>query len=220
MELIYEFWSILIRKLVFCFNPIPIYVICECFHFFRTKVENFFQFSNDNSLKILVISPYHISSTWHAKIPISVLFSHQWKSPGSKLLIFAPNFNSSCLTCKYQYLLASASPYTHFCNFHTLLVFASAGRCKYTILSVFLPCKDAVFTYSKLIFQFCEAISANIYLTHICEQHGESVGKSCNSWNPLVYILSSFSDIVSIDNLLLITHLTNMQGRPEWSSSK
>ena len=34
--------------------------ICECFHFFRTKVENFLQFSNDTSLTILVISPYHI----------------------------------------------------------------------------------------------------------------------------------------------------------------
>ena len=120
---------------------------------------------------------------------------------------------------KYQYLLASASPYTHFCNFHTLLVLTFLGGCNYTILSIFLPCKNAVFTSVELIFQFCEAISANIDLTPIREQHGESVGKSCNSSNSLAHSLALVILFPST-TFKLITHLTDMQDCPGSSSSK
>ena len=83
------------------------------------------------------------------------------------LLVFAPNFNSYSLTRKYQYLLASASPYTHFRSFRTLLVLPSLGGRKYTILSIFLPYKNALFTSVKVIFQFSEVISANADLSPI-----------------------------------------------------
>ena len=135
------------------------------------------------------------------------------------LLIFGPNFNSSSLTHKCHYLLASPSQYTHFRSFHTLLVLAFLGVWKYTILSIFLPCKNAVFTSIELMFQFCEAISANTDLTPICEQHGELVGKPCNSSNPLAHSLALVIFFPSTI-FLLITHLTDMQGCRESSSSK
>ena len=121
--------------------------------------------------------------------------------------------------CKYQYLLESESPYTHFCSFHTLLVLASLGWCKYTIPLIFLLCKNAIFISVDLIFQFCKVISANINLTPICEQHGESVEKSCNSSNPLAHSLVLVILFPST-TFLLKTHLTDMQGCPESPSSK
>ena len=60
---------------------------------------------------------------------------------------------------------------------------------------------------------------SNIDPTPICEQHGESVGKSCNSSNPLAYSLALVIFFPST-TLLLITHLTDMQGCPESSFSK
>ena len=93
---------------------------------------------------------------------------------------------------------------------------ASLGGSKYTILSIFLPCKNAVATSIELIFQFCEAINANIHYTPICEQHRESAGKSCNSSNSLPHRLALVILFPST-TFLLITYLTDMQGCPESS---
>ena len=68
-----------------------------------------------------------------------------------------------------------------------------------------------------MIFQFCEAISANIDLTPIREHHGYSVGKSCNSSNPLAHSLALVILFPST-TFLLKTHLTDNQGCPESSS--
>ena len=136
------------------------------------------------------------------------------------VLIFAPNFNSFSLTHKYQSLLASASSYTLFLNIHPLLVLAYLGGHKYIILSIFIPCKNAVFTSIKLIFWFCEVISANIDLVCIGEQHGVSVGKPCNSSNPLAHSLTLVYILFPSTIFLLVTHLTDIQGCSESSSSK
>ena len=95
---------------------------------------------------------------------------------------------------------------------------ASLGGRKYIILSIFIPCKNAVFTCIEVIFQFCEAISTNTDLTPIREQHGKSLAKSCNSSNPLAHSLALVILFPST-TFLLITHFTDMQGCPESSSS-
>ena len=51
--------------------------------------------------------------------------------------------------------------------FHTSMVLASLGGGKYIVLSIFLPCENAFFTFIVVIFRFCEAISGNIDLTVI-----------------------------------------------------
>ena len=74
MESMYELWSILRLKSEVCFNPIPIYVNASISSGLKLKI----------SFKLVMIvplkywfPPHIISSTWHAKIRISVLFSLQ-----------------------------------------------------------------------------------------------------------------------------------------------
>ena len=87
------------------------------------------------------------------------------------------------------------------------------------ILTIFLPCKNAVFRSTKLIFQFHEAISANIDLNPIREQHEELVEKSCNSSNLPAHNLALVILFPSA-TFLLVIHLTDMQGCCESSSFK
>ena len=108
--------------------------------------------------------------------------------------------------------------HSHTVVISTLLVLTFLGGFKCIILFIFLPCKNAVFTSIKLILEFCEAISANIDLTSIHEQHEDSVGKSCNPSNPLAHSLALVILFTST-TFLLITHLADMQGFPESSSS-
>ena len=136
---------------------------------------------------------------WHPKIP---KFPLQGKSPGSMLLIFAPSFKSSSLTCKCQYLLA----------------LGTLGGHKYTILFFFLA-RMLVLLSIKLTYQFSELISVYIDLTPICEQHHESLGKSWSSSNPLAHNLALVIQLPST-TFLFVTHFTDMQGCPESSSSK
>ena len=74
MEPIYWSWSTFSIKSEFCFYPIPIYV--NALISSGLKQKTFFNIVMTVSLKCWL--PHHIIlSTWHAKIPISVLFSLQ-----------------------------------------------------------------------------------------------------------------------------------------------
>ena len=125
---------------------------------------------------------------------------------------------SSSFTRKYQYQQASAKPYTHFWSFQILLVLASFGGRKWTVLSIWLPWRKAVLTSIAWTFHLFQAIKTNIDWTPNCKQHGESVGNSFISKpraQSLAFVTFSLFLI-----LWLKTHLTEMHDSPVSSSSQ
>ena len=90
--------------------------------------------------------PQSTSSTKHATMPIALCSLAEMNIPLSSVDGKVPSLTSSSFHFKYQNLLASVRPYTHFCNFHTSLVLASFGGLTYTLRYIALRCKNAVLT--------------------------------------------------------------------------
>ena len=101
-----------------------------------------------------------------------------------------PSLMSSSFNFKYQNLVASASSYTHFCNFHTSLVLASFGGLTYTVRSVALPCENAVLKCDEFNVHFFHAIIEQVRPRPSLEHVGRSVLKFCSSSKPLAHNLA------------------------------
>ena len=90
------------------------------------------------------------------------------------------------------------------------VLLASFDGHKYAVHSICLFCRNAVFRLIALISHLFEASNANIDLTPIQGQHGESVGESFGSSNPHAQILAFVMLCLSL-TFRLITHLTEIQ---------
>ena len=107
-------------------------------------------------------------------------------------------------------MLASARPYTHFCNFHTWLVLASFRGLTYTVRSIALPCKNAVLTSNEFNVHLLDAIIEQVKWSPSLEHVALSVLKFCSSLNPLAHNIALIHFSLST-NFSLITHLREMQ---------
>ena len=103
--------------------------------------------------------PKSISSTKHAKIPITICSFVKTNIPLSNNGGMPPNLIISSFSFRYQNLLTSARPYTHFCRSHTLSALASFGGQTKAVRSIVLPCKNVVLTSNKFSVYLFDAIT-------------------------------------------------------------
>ena len=123
-------------------------------------------------------------------MPIALCPLAQMNISLSNAEVKTPSLMSSSFNFKYQNLVASASSYTHFCNFHTSLVLASFGGLTYTVRSIALPCENAVLKCDEFNVHFFHAIIEQVRPRPSLEHVGRSVPKFCSSSKPLAHNLA------------------------------
>ena len=123
-------------------------------------------------------------------MPIALCSLAQMNISLSSTEVKTPSLMSSSFNFKYQNLVASASSYTHFCNFHTSLVLASFGGLTYTVRSIALPCENAVLKCDEFNVHLFQAIIEQVRRRPSLEHVGRSVLKFCSSSKPLAHNLA------------------------------